>query len=369
MNKRLADEIRRARAKAKEVTTVEKKDISQVGGEDPGAVRADWRDIRKYLPDEGEAIIEGLLSGGSQAKMLISGVSGFGKTTLGLNMAIPIALPGLVFGKLRVPQQRRVVFVDLERVAVAVADQTALLSRTLGEPEPGYLDIITGDFKVLDKGLMDTLREKLRQGPPGVAIFDSIVNLVEDYNDTVQCNMAKDFFQEVLVDLKWAVILLHHVATGMDSGVGHGKALGTLGKTLDRWAGTKLAYEEIPDLENYGRLYGTSRSQAWSKINLLLGYEQDTQVLTSVPWDEIPLPQRQKTMVIGPSPRTLEFRQFWILAKRLGHTAEDIADMIGVSKATLYRYNSGEDVLSDERWQAIMKAWDELRGDAGVNPG
>lgn len=294
--------------------------------------------------------------------MQIAGESGIGKTTLGLNMLIPIALPCPVFGSLRVPRRRRATFVDLEAVAVAVQTETILLTKLYGEPERGWLTIIAGeDFKMDNTASMNRLWAKLKEAGSEVVFMDSIINIVTDYNDPIQSKLFREWCQSLMAELHCALILANHMATTIDGGGGHKKAFGALGKLLDKWVANKLAYEEIPGLPNYGRLHGDTRTREWSKVDLLLAYEEDTQVLSLIPWEDIPLPQAKKRKVIGPSPRTQEFQQFMILAKRRKLTGQQIADMIGVSKKTMYRYNSGEDLPSDATWQRIEEARNKLR--------
>jgi putative DNA primase/helicase len=92
-----------------------------------------------------EFILEPILQ--TQGTAMIYSKRGVGKTYLSLGIACAVAA-GSPFLRWRVPRPRKVLYIDGEMPAVTMQERIAnIIAGMTGEPEPGYLRIVTPDLQ------------------------------------------------------------------------------------------------------------------------------------------------------------------------------------------------------------------------------
>lgn len=314
-----------------------------------------------HLPEvvgmSGDDLIEGIMGGGANAKVLINAERKMGKTTLGCNMGLCFANNLPLFNS-RAIQQRSVTFIDFEFTAQAVYDYVEKQVQMLGGwPSDEMFQVVGGyDFKIDKPETMDELWRVLRAEPrSNIIIFDSIYAFCSNPNDIEQANKVLDFLNKLMVELKVAIIILHHTNAPGDQLI-QKQPLGVLGRMLDRWCGTTLSYIQVGSKTQdsyYRRLFGMKRG-GQGAVNVLLGYIENSMTLIEVNWDEVPGSNEDKSALLGANRRTLIVQQITLLCKPLGIKREDLAAEWGVSERSVYYYSTGENIPGDDVWPKIV---------------
>jgi len=303
-----------------------------------------------------KAIIEGLLEEGENAKAIISGVSGIGKTTLGLSIALPLSKGMPVLGRLPVPKARCVGYVNFEQRGSSVMQQANRMEEFLLDGKPSEtLHFIDG----MNLHLVDDYRERklyntvLREGIE-VLILDSILATAYNYNDIDEVRLIRQYLAEFVEELHCGILILHHTASGLGGGVGAERAKGTLGKDLNTWAATKLLYNSFEPKRKYvGRLSGESRG--WGAVDYPIVYEDFTHSAWIADWDKIGMSDEEQHG-LGRPVVIDQLEQAILLARNLGYSMEKIAEEIGVSRRTLYYWMSG-DQFPDQESKDKLEHW------------
>jgi len=302
-----------------------------------------------------EAIIDQFLEGGENATAIISGVSGIGKTTLGLSLAIPLSQGKPVLGVLAVPKAKRVAYINFEQRGTSIAKQAKAMQTTLGEA--GGLIILDGrNVRLWDKPSVESLWNTLVAEQSEVLIMDSIQSFVKDYNSKEEADEVRELASKMVDELHCAVIFLHHTASGESAGRGVELAKGTLGKMLAAFCATKLLYSGLPEEKYYGRLEGTTR--AWDVADWCIAYEGITRTAAIADWRELDKETREG---LGRPFIADLLDQGIILARKLGKTKSECAEEIGIDRRSINFYLKGEQYPSGETEQKIRNWIDNLK--------
>lgn len=314
---------------------------------------------------ETQFIIDQLLEAGENGTMLVSGVSGIGKTTLALSIAIPLSMGLPVLGELAVAKAFKVLFVNFEQSGQAVLKQAQIMTRYLGQPNntemfgiiPGLGIKIMGDDKRRSPRAQEIINRILGEGIE-VIIMDSILALMNDPNEQEEVELVLELQQDIR-DAGCAIIWLNHTVTGEGGGSGAERSVGRLGKALARFCATKMIYMGLEG-ENYiGRLSGTTRG--WGKFDQPIVYENISHTAEIIDWEKIEKEDREG---LGRTPLVKDLEQAILFARKLGKSKLQCAEEIGVARSNLYMWLSGEQYPDEASIDKIKKWKETLLGTA-----
>jgi putative DNA primase/helicase len=151
--------------------------------------------------------------------VMLYGPRGMGKTFVSLSLAIAVASGGAVL-KWRVPEARRVLYIDGEMPAVMIKERLALLLLGAGKtPDADFLRFMCAD--ILPNGMPSITRPEVQRAIEAaltdvdVVIFDNLSTLAEGLRE----NEADDWgeLQRWFLSLRRAgktVVLIHHAGKG-----------------------------------------------------------------------------------------------------------------------------------------------------------
>lgn len=100
--------------------------------------------IEKY--PEGYYVIDRLVLPQDGANVVLASYTGEGKTTLSLEVALAMAIPTRLWGRLDTPYRLRVLYIDQENVGGQIRETVQRLSKVYGEPNPDYFMPLSGSM-------------------------------------------------------------------------------------------------------------------------------------------------------------------------------------------------------------------------------
>lgn len=362
MNDRLARDIERAFEKAGGSPPEQKARHDKFRG-----FAGDWQKLKEAFP-KGETpyLIEGLLPAGGQAKALISGASGEGKTTLAEVALVSGSRGDPIFGKRRVPIPLRFALIDCEATQSSIADDIELMIPVLGEPVEENVLILTPTdepFDVMNPDCVSWMKARLEKFRPHIVWLDSPYRFVSQLvNDEDRALAVQRFMEWIVTQLHSGAVAGHHTkAVGEFAPKGHfEQTMGVLGKRLDQWAATKLTYRFLPELQGFGILEGSTRIAAWNPVKFIVQYHKDTKTIWEIDPDQIALSDTDKRKLLGELPAVTETKQLLLELDMTGIKDSEKADRLGVDKSTISRWRSGNRITSEENLQSLRSLCGEV---------
>jgi hypothetical protein len=324
--------------------------------------------------ETGKPLIDKLLPGGENAKLLIIGDPKAGKTTLALGIVVPASQGKPALNALEVLRPLRIGYGNFEQKGYDIKQQILRMKPIYGLPPSDMLHILeVKDLKLNNPKHAEAIMKQLAALKLDLVLFDSLYMALDDNNEPSHVKAGMKFLGDMIEVQHCALISTYHTKRSGDRGfMGRGEAtvLSRFGNELERWCGSRLYYSDIADSESeyYGRLKGEIRGGI-GIVDYAIAYTRVTDSAQIVPWSSVPMVRGTEIKALRRQERVRVFQQLVIAAEVLGFTRAELARALQVQDVSVHQWFHGEKAPGDDNWKAIQEVEERLKTTGRLIPG